>query len=226
MKLDTSALRAEQIAGPHIAFIRTREFEEQEWEFIDLDRMNVIHGANNVVAILHSLTDIDGSNIPEWVDFLEVAAVGHDMAHAPHSPGRVFRAIHEDQEQDDGPSFRKIFQWLPVLSLTERPSFDRRMIVVCYGDDDTTEDCEAHNRRIMRALPRHARGVWHGKDAFAAYFRDARSPAQILEGLSSVVSPEAVYDAAIFKVIEAHSPTGLPGVLQAAIQDTQAKARR
>lgn len=117
-------------------------------------------------------------------------------------------------EHQDAKGIHNLMRWSHPAAIVEKTCFDRRLLVVIYGDDIAERDILHQNDRIKRALGKTATAVWHSRDMFAFAFNDPRYPADIMPTLRRQMSTRTVYDAGIFKIADVAPEVGAPSPLE------------
>lgn len=205
------------MTGPYLLFARSHPaFSEyhgfEDWSFLGRSMSGKMWGKNAVVAAMNAPADFSGAGeVPEWVEFIEVASISPDCASAPFSDPA-------SEYDDDGTkvwssSARNISDHIKPRGTSEKATFDRRLLLVSYYDDDRAQFIARHNERVKAALGRTSACVWHSEDLFAFAFCDGRAPQDILNGLGKIINEGSVYDAALFRIAAAIPEQGVPSPL-------------
>lgn len=193
----------DHINGPYLLFARSHpafsdHHEFEDWSFLADNYAGKMWGRNAIIALFNTPSEFKGAgNIPEWVEFLEVASIASDHGKVPFSPP-ASECTEEDLEWH--PSSTNLVGVLRPRGQIDKRTFSRRLLIVSYCEDDSESFIEKHNERIKTALGASAKAVWHSEDLFGFAFLDARTPQDIVNSLHKTLRDDTVYDAAVFRL--------------------------
>ncbi len=226
--LEIDGRNIDHIHGPYLVFARSHPaFSDhhgfEDWSFFGGDYAGKMWGKNAVVAYINRPSEFNGAGaIPDWIEFLEVASISTDHGYPPHSSPAVRVEVGDvEGHMDDGtdlvewciPSARNLLGRIDPGPTPDKRFFDRRLLVVSYGSDDTDRHIARHNSLIRRALGVSSATVWHSEDIFAFAFRDSGHPQGIVDRLAGVLGENQIFDCAAFKLAAVMPEKGVPSPL-------------
>ena len=216
--MDTRSLsfgpnKPNMLIGPYLVFVRSRlsfsdHHDFQDWPFLATSLTGKLWGADSLIAYVANLKGFsDMGDLPEWVDFIEVASISPDIAAASYS---------EDEAEKEGwysPCMANLIEGANAGTVPEKPCFDNRLVLVSLFDD-------ADERQSMRLLDRlksflgpTATGVWHSRELVGIAFKDGRSPSQLGPILERILKEDDVHDFGVFKIADVATEIGVPSPL-------------
>lgn len=207
----------DHIHGPYLVFARSHPaFSDhhgfEDWSFFGGNYASKMWGRNAVISYINRPTEFSGAgDIPEWVEFLEVASISTDHGFPAHSGPAV--EADESEVEWFNPTARNLLSRIDPGPTPDKRFFDRRLLIVSYGDDDTDSHIARHNSLIRQRLGASSAAVWHSEDLFAFAFRDNRQPQDIVNSLAGVLSESRIFDCATFKLSAVMSEKGVPSPL-------------
>jgi len=212
-KLRTDAKDPSHGQGPYLLFARSHpafsdHHDFEDWSFLGQSLDGKLWGRNAVVAAFNTPDElIKAGDIPDWVEFIELASVSHEFGNVPFALPAT--ELEEDTYQTIWhPSSKNLTSVFRPRGASEKVTFDRRLLIVTYADDDTEHFISRHNTKIRTGLGGDAVGVWHSEDIFGFAFHDARGPQAIINSLSRWLNEDDVIDAAVFRVASVMTERG------------------
>jgi len=166
--------------------------------------LDAITGKDTVVLPTHGVLDTIEKIEKKYdqVDYFEIVAVSPVM-----SAATPLETVDDDEEElycwgpplEPRPSAR-VENILSDVSVVERPSFGRRMLLVNYEHDIDERDLERAKDRVRRTLG-VCTPVWHGRTFTGYCFVDNRVPDQIIEPLYKTLDQDDIEDYLLVQLI-------------------------
>lgn len=199
--------------GPYLVFVRSRiafsdHHDFQDWPFLATGLSGMMWGVNAVAAYIpHIQGFADMGDIPEWVEFIEVASIAPEIGAASYSEECL-----DDSDDDDiySSCMVNLMRGANVGAISEKPCFDKRLVLVSLCDDATDRVSVRLLDRLKSFLGHSARGVWHSSDLIGIAFRDSRSPDKLAQVLERVLREDNTHDFGVFKIADVAPESGVP----------------